>query len=79
MKSYFVGFSSKNDSLLQCEIINGNSPIDAVKKAYPGKTIKRCKNESEKRNADLIITECEVKNGRIYYTPNSKTLCYSIN
>lgn len=83
MKCYLVGFNRfhvKSDvALAKSVVIYGNSPIDAVRRKFPNKTIKKVKYfSSEHRHSDLIISECEVKDGRVISQYNVRHNCYII-
>lgn len=83
MKCYLVGFNrfhvNSDVALAKSEVIYGNSPIDAVRRKFPDKTIKKVNYfSSEARHSDLIITECEIKDGRVVLQYNARHNCYII-
>ena len=77
MNAYYVGFDIRVNNLLSDHVLYGETPLDAAKRAYPGANVTRVKWE-DARNADLIIQNCTVKDGKIYRQYGGKTFCYHV-
>lgn len=84
MKSYCISFCNLNgcsiDKLFENpNVIYGKSPMDAMKKAFPGKKITPIYGyENQKWFSNVIMEECTISEYGIRFFPGKKVNCYKV-